>query len=148
LNTQVLLGIHFKRFYVKFKILKNNQKIISPTRNTPEVILDEKGTIKFTGRLIPENAEDFFNPIEVWINEYFQRPAEITCVEIRLEYINSVGSKFLLNILHIITHIHLNKDKKRFVIRWYYRDEDEDILELGKFLSSDLDVPFDYIKII
>jgi hypothetical protein len=148
LNTQVLLGIHFKRFYVIFKILKNNQKIISPTRNTPEVILDEKGTITFTGRLIPENAEDFFNPIEVWINEYFQNPAEITCVEIRLDYINSVGSKFLLNILHIITHIHLNKDKKRFVIRWYYRDEDEDILELGKFLSSDLDVPLDCIKII
>jgi hypothetical protein len=43
--------------------LIKNQQIISPTRNTPEVILDLKGTIKLTGRLIPENAEDFFKPI-------------------------------------------------------------------------------------
>jgi hypothetical protein len=128
--------------------LSKNQKIISPTRNTPEIILDENGTIKFTGRLIPENAEDFFNPIEVWINEYFRNPANITCVEICLEYINSVGSKFLLDVLHKITHIHLNKNKKRFIIRWYFTDEDEDMLELGRFFSSDLDVPFEWIKIV
>lgn len=128
--------------------MSKNQKIIAPTRNTPEIVLDENGTIKFTGRLIPENAEDFFNPIEVWINEYFRNPASITCVEIRLEYINSVGNKFLLDVLHKITHIHLNKNKKRFMIRWYYTDEDEDMLELGRFFSSDLDVPFDWIKIV
>jgi hypothetical protein len=33
--------------------------------------------IKFKVRLIPENAEDFFNPIEKWINDYFKNPAEI-----------------------------------------------------------------------
>ena len=59
-----------------------NQQIISPTKNSPEVILDSKGIIKITGRLIPENAKDFFNPIEDWINEYFENPADITTVEI------------------------------------------------------------------
>ena len=125
-----------------------NQKIISPTKNTPEVILDQKGTIKLTGRLIPENAEDFFNPIEEWINEYFYNPADITCVEICLEYINSVGTKYLLDLIHKITHIHLKKNKKKFIINWYYKDEDEDMLEKGTFFSSDLDVPFNFIKII
>ena len=72
--------------------MSENQKIILPTKNTPEVILDPNGIIKITGRLIPENAEDFFIPIEKWIDEYFKNPAEITCVEISLEYINSVGS--------------------------------------------------------
>jgi hypothetical protein len=123
-----------------------NQQLISPTRNTPEVILDPKGTIKLTGRLIPENAEDFFNPIEAWINEYFCNPAEITCVEIYLEYINSVGTKYLLDLIHKITHIHLRKDNKKFIINWYYKDEDEDILEKGTFFSLDLDVPFNFIK--
>jgi hypothetical protein len=92
--------------------LENYQKIISLTKNTPEVILDLNGIIKLTGRLIPENAEDFFKPIEEWINEYFKNPAEITCVEIRLEYINSVGSRFLLDIIHKITHIYLKKIRK------------------------------------
>ena len=119
-----------------------NQQIISSTINTPEVILDPKGIIKITGRLIPENPLDFFITIEEWINEYFNNPAEITCVEIYLEYINSTGTKYLLDLIHKITHIHLKKNKKKFIINWYYKDEDEDILEKGTFLSSDLDVPF------
>jgi hypothetical protein len=127
--------------------LSKNQKIVSPTKNTPEVILDPKGTIKLTGRLIPENAEDFFNSIEEWINEYFCNPAEITCVEICLEYINSAGTKYLQDMIHKITHIHLKNNREKFIINWYYKDDDEDILEKGTFFSSDLDVPFDFIKI-
>ncbi len=128
--------------------MNKNQQIISPTKNTPEVILDLKGTIKFTGRLISENAEDFFNPIEEWINEYFKNPAEITRVEVCIEYMNSAGTKYLLGIIHKITHIHLGKNNKKFIINWYYKDEDEDMLEIGRFFSSDLDVPFNFIKII
>jgi hypothetical protein len=128
--------------------LSENKKILSPTKNTPEVILDQKGIIKITGRLIPENAEDFFKPIEEWINEYFKNPAEITCVEIRLEYINSVGSRFLLDLIHKITHVYLKKNKKKFVINWSYKDDDDDMLEKVSFFSSDLDVPINLIKII
>jgi hypothetical protein len=127
--------------------LTKNKKIVSRTKNTPEVILDPNGTIKFTGRLIPENADDFFNPIVEWIDEYFRNPAEVTCVEICLEYINSVGTKSLLNLIYEITHVHLQKDKKKFIINWYYKDEDEDMLEKGTFFSSDLNIPFNYIRI-
>ena len=125
----------------------NYPKIIPLTKNTPEVILDPKGIIKLTGRLIPENAEDFFNPIEEWINDYFKNPADITTVEIRLEYINSTGTMYLLDIIHKFTHIHLQKNTKKFIINWHYKDEDEDILEKGRFFSLDLDVPFNYIRI-
>jgi hypothetical protein len=136
------------QLFVNDFTLGNYQKIIPPTKNTPEVILDHKGNIKLTGRLIPENAEDFFSPIEVWINDYFKKPQDITTVEIRLEYINSTGTTYLLDIIHKITHIHLRKNTKKFVINWYFKDEDEDMLEKGRFFSSDLDVPFNYIKII
>ena len=125
-----------------------NQQIISPTKNTSEVILDPKGIIKLTGRLIPENAQNFFNPIEDWLNEYFKNPADITTVEIRLEYINSAGTMYLLDIIHKITYIHLQKNTNKFIINWHYKDEDEDMLETGRFFSSDLNVPFNYIKII
>jgi hypothetical protein len=126
--------------------LSKNQQIISQTKSTPEVILDPKGTIKLTGRLIPENAEDFFNPIEEWGKEYFKNPAETTCVEISLEYINSVGTKYLLYLIHKITHIHLKN--RKLIINWYYREEDVDMLEKWTFFSSNLDVPFNFIKII
>ena len=128
--------------------MSENQKKISPTKITPEVILDPKGIIKLTGRLIPENAEDFFIPIEKWINEYFKNTAEITCVEISLEYINSTGSKYLLDLIRKITHVHLKKNTSKFIINWYYNDKDEDMLEKGTIFSSVLNIPFNYIKII
>jgi hypothetical protein len=128
--------------------LSKKQKIILPTKSTPEVILDPKGIIKLTGRLIPENAIEFFNPIDEWINEYFKNPAEITYVEISLEYINSVGSKHLLDLIRKITHIHLKKNTNKVIINWYYNDKDEDMLEKGTIFSSVLNIPFNYIKII
>jgi hypothetical protein len=128
--------------------LSKNQKIILPTKNTPEVILETKGNIKLTGRLIPENAEDFFKPIEEWINDYFKDPADVTTVEICIEYINSVGSKYLLDLIRKITHIHLQKNTKKLIINWYYKNDDEDMLEQGTFFSSDLDVPFNFIRLI
>lgn len=128
--------------------MNNNQKIISRTKNTPEVILDTKGIIKLTGRLITENPVDFFIVFEEWIEEYFKKPAEITYIEIYLEFINSVGTKFLLDTIHKITHIHLRKNEKRFIINWYYKEEDEDMLEKGTFFASLLGVPFNYIIIV
>ncbi len=128
--------------------MSKNQQIISPTKNTPEVIFDPKGTIKLTGRLIPENAEDFFKSIEEWINDYLKNPAGITTVEICLEYINSTGTKYLLYLIHNITNVHLKKNTKKFIVNWHYNEEDEDILEKGRLFSSKLDIPINYIKII
>jgi hypothetical protein len=120
-----------------------NQQIILPTKNTPEVILDPKGIIKMTGRLIPENAIEFFNPIDEWINEYFCNASDITYFVICCE-----GIKHLLDFFHKIIHIHLKNNKKKLKIDWYYKDGDEDILEQGTFFSSVLKVPFNFIKII
>ena len=128
--------------------MSKNQQKISPSKSTPEVILDPKGTIKLTGRLIPENAEDFFNQLEELINKSFRSLVEITSVEISLEYINSTGTKYLIDIIRKITHVHLRENTKKFIINWYYNDDDEDILEKGKIFSSDLDVPFNFIRII
>jgi hypothetical protein len=55
---------------------------------------------------------------------------------------------YLLDIIHKITYIHLQKNTNKFIINWHYKDEDEDMLETGRFFSSDLNVPFNYIKII
>lgn len=127
--------------------MSNNPKIISPTKNTPEIILDPTGIIKMTGRLIPENAIEFFNPIDEWINEYFSNDPDITCFEICFEYINSEGIRHLLDLFHKIIHIHLKNNKKKLKIDWYYKDDDEDMFEQGLFFSSVLNIPFNLIKI-
>jgi hypothetical protein len=127
--------------------LSKKRKIIYPSKKTPEVILDPKGFIRMTGRLIPENADEFFNPIEDWINEYFCDPAEITHIDISFEYINSTGTKYLFYIVHKIINIRLLNDTSRFKINWYYKNDDEDILEKGKLFAMNLNVPINFIEI-
>ena len=47
--------------------MTREKKIILATSITPEVILDPKGIIIMIGRLIPEDASEFFNSIYEWV---------------------------------------------------------------------------------
>lgn len=117
---------------------------ISPTKNTPEIILNPAGTIRIKGRSIHENVTDFFEPVEVWINGYIEVPADVTCVDINLEYFNSASAKVFIHLLQKITYVTLKH--KKFIFNWYYEDGDEDILERGEYFASVLDVEFHFIK--
>jgi hypothetical protein len=118
---------------------------ISPTKSTPEIVLNPDGIIKIRGRSIHENVADFFAPVELWVSAYVEAPAPVTCVDIILEYFNSASAKVFIHLMEKIKHVSL-KDKK-FIFNWYYEDGDEDILERGEYFSSILDVPFNFIKI-
>lgn len=118
---------------------------IAPTKNTPEIILNPEGIIKIRGRSIHENVTDFFAPVEDWISNYILAPAEVTYVDLNLEYFNSASAKVLIHLLQKITYVSLKH--KKFIFNWYYEDGDEDILERGEYFSSILDVPFNFIKI-
>ena len=78
---------------------------ISPTKNTPEVILNPQGIIRIKGRSIHENVTDFFEPIEDWISEYITVPADITSVDMNLEYFNSASAKVFIHILQKVTYV-------------------------------------------
>ncbi len=127
------------------KILSRRQVRISPTRSTPEVLLDIEGIIRIRGRSIPDDALYFFKPIENWVSEYISNPAEVTCIDINLEIINADSKKFLVHIIQKITYVSLKH--KKFIFNWYYEEGNEEILETGESLSSGVDVPFNFIKI-
>jgi hypothetical protein len=80
---------------------------IAPTKNTPEVILNTDGIIKIRGRSISENVTVFYAPVDNWITEYIQTPADVTCVDMNLEYFNSGSAKMLVNLLQKITYVSL-----------------------------------------
>jgi SiaC family regulatory phosphoprotein len=118
---------------------------ISPTKNTPEIILNPEGIIRIKGRSIHENVTDFFEPVEDWISEYITVPAEITSVDLNLEYFNSASAKVFIHILQKITYVTLKH--KKFIFNWYYEEGDEDILERGEYFALVLDVRFNFIKL-
>lgn len=117
---------------------------IVASRNTPEVYLHPEGFIRIRGRSIHENVAEFYSAAEEWIDKYIESPADITQVDINLEYFNSASAKILVHLFQKIIYVAL-KDKK-YVFNWYYEDGDDDIYERGEYFSSILDIPFNFIR--
>lgn len=118
---------------------------IAGTKACPGLSLNPNGIIKIEGRSIHENITDFFKPAEAWIKEYVENPAEVTCLDINLEYFNSASAKILIRIIQKISFVQLKH--KKLIVNWYYEDGDEDILERGEYFSSLVKIPFNYIKV-
>jgi hypothetical protein len=121
------------------------QKKILSTKNTPEISLSPDGIIKIQGRSMNGNITEFSKQIEDWVDEYICDPADLTCVDIYLEYFNRINLKIYISMLVKIASVILKN--KKYIINWYYEEGDEDILEKGEYISSVLDIPFTYIKI-
>lgn len=118
---------------------------IQKTPNTPEVIFDyDNGKFEMSGRSIPEDSLDFYEPLMEWAQEYVQAPKNHTYLYMKLEYFNTSSSKCLLDLLDIFAKIY--DSDKQIDINWYYKDYDEDILETGQDFMEVLGVDINLIK--
>jgi len=91
------------------------------------------------------NRTNYFKQIVDWIDKYVCDPADLTCVDIRLERVNVSNLKIYISLLKKIELIILKN--KKYVINWYYEEGDEDILEMGEDISFFLNMPFNLIKV-
>ncbi len=121
-------------------------KNITPTNSTPGVFLDPGGTIIIKGRSMDKNAAEFYAEIESWIDIYINNPADLTCVDLYLEYFNGVNLIFFNSLLRKISMV--RSKKKELVINWYYEEDDDDILAQGENISQVLDIPVNLIMLI
>ena len=118
---------------------------ISGTDESPEIILDKnENTFKFSGKSLPEDVKEFYNPIHKWIEEYAKNPNEETIVEFDMEYFNSASSKQILDILEQFATI-LENDKK-VVVKWHYIADDEDMEDAGESYADIVDIPFELVS--
>ena len=115
---------------------------ITPTKTSPEILLSPEGLVKIKGRSIHEDVTEFYSPVDKWLDEYIKSPADVTCVDMNLEYFNSASAKVFIQLLEKIKHVAFKN--KKFVVNWYYEEGDEDILERGEYFSSILDTPFNF----
>ena len=122
-----------------------HEKTIIPTKNTPEISLNPDGIIKITGRSMNGKITELEEQIENWINEYIINPPELTCVHIKLEYLDEINLKIYYSLLKKVESVKY-KDKK-YIIIWYYEEDDEDILEKGEKISTILNIPFNFMMI-
>lgn len=113
---------------------------------TPDILLDgDSGQIKLTGRSIPENSIEFFDPIYSWIDNYCESPCSETVLDVRLEYFNTSSSKCLLDIFKKFEKI--NGNRSHVKVNWYFERDDEDMAEAGEDYQAIVDLPFVIIEV-
>lgn len=122
-----------------------NDLYLKKSFNSPEVeFIVDSGELNIEGRSIPEDPGEFFDRLINWMNEYFLNPVEKTVMNIKLEYINSGSSKYMLELLRIMK---VNSDKgKDVLIKWYFEEGDESIEELGQHYEQTIQIPFELIE--
>lgn len=114
------------------------------TPKTPTVHFDDAGKVEIKGRSIPENSIEFYKPLVDWLEQYLSTPAELTEVNIQLEYFNTSSSKCILDVFKKLEAIY--KSGNEVVINWYYEEDDEDMLEAGEDYQSIIKIPFKMIE--
>lgn len=121
--------------------------IISGTNKTPEVKLSAgKGVIEISGKSIPENSVEFYQPIFNWMEAYSENPLAKTETRIILEYFNTSSSKCLLDVLRKLEALK-KSGKSDVVVKWHYETDDEDMMEAGQDYDALVDLPFELIQI-
>lgn len=116
---------------------------IKPTKNTPAVFLDPtSGVFKMYGRSSPENSLGFYEPIRHTLSKKMQTTA--IDIRIKMEYFNTSSSKCLYDLFKEAKG--LTQMGKSVSIRWYYEENDEDMMEAGEDYSDLLGLPFIFVQ--
>lgn len=119
---------------------------VERTKQTPEINFDaKKGILQISGRSIPENTFEFYDPLLTWINGYILEPNEKTIIKIQLEYFNTSSSKYILEILKKLKKLHI--DNKNVQVEWYYEEDDEEMMETGEDYKDLIQIPFEIITL-
>ena len=110
---------------------------------TPEVEFNASGELLLKGRSIPENSIEFYKPLIEWIESYSESPNSSTVLNVQLEYFNTSSSKCILDVFKKLESV----TGSEVSIKWYYEEDDEDMLEAGEDYEAIIDLPFEMIEV-
>jgi hypothetical protein len=109
---------------------------LEKTPKTPFVKFDAgSGVFEITGKSIPENSTQFYQPIYAWLDNYIQNPAPKTTLTIQLDYFNTSSSKCIADLFKKLELISKN-GKGEVSITWKHDENDEDMQEAGEDYKS------------
>ncbi|MFC2176564.1 DUF1987 domain-containing protein [Bacteroidota bacterium] len=118
---------------------------LEATKETPDVTLDAASNkFEIIGRSFPLNAKGFYLPILDWLEQYAAKPNSKTDFVFKLEYFNTPSSKSISDILKKLKRI--KEGGNEVVVKWYYEEEDIDILDLGHVFARTVGMDFEFIE--
>ena len=116
---------------------------IEQTDDCPRIILDQEGnSFEISGKSLPEDVVDFYQPVLDWLNDYRRNPNPVTELNFKLIYFNTASSKLILDILMILEE--MMEEGYDVRVKWHSLKSDEDMQEAGREYEEMIDVPFEH----
>lgn len=116
---------------------------------SPRVVCDPfSGKIVIEGESSPENVNEFYEKILVWVDSYisyikkinnFSSKKKTLELNLKITYFNSPSHKYIYLILKKI-----DDNRKLFesiVLKWFYADRDDEMLESGNEFKEMFNLP-------
>ena len=139
-TTDNLLSYSLSRFTTKIFVMED--LIIKGTTKTPEVsFLTADRKLTLSGRSIPENSIQFYEPLLTWANSFCSEDPGHIEVHIKLEYFNTSSSNCLLDLFKRL------ENSSSLEVQWYFDADDEDMLEAGEDYDHIVSVPFKFVEV-
>ncbi|MDX1446891.1 DUF1987 domain-containing protein [Lishizhenia sp.] len=116
---------------------------IQATAKSPAIELDSlTGNLKIKGRLIPEDSDKFWIPVQKWVENYAKQPAAKTSFVFDIEYMNITSSKYILNCLYALNEVYLKEENVEVI--WRFKKDDVDVKEIGEDFAFMVKIPFEF----
>jgi len=101
---------------------------IEPTNKTPQIDFNHlTGDLIFSGRSIPENATELYEPVHDWVIKYIDKPRPTTNLRLNLEYFNTASSIWLAKIVKTLSM--MTDPDNVLLIHIYFNVEEFDNME-------------------
>ncbi len=118
--------------------------LIEQTDDSPRIVLDPVDKLfEISGKSLPEDVLEFYQPVLDWLNAYRKEPDAKTVFSVRLIYFNTASSKMIMDIMLIFEE--MVEEGHEVVIKWHSNLKDEDMQEAGKEFEEMISVPFEHL---
>ncbi len=118
--------------------------LIEQTDDSPRIVLDPVDKLfEISGKSLPEDVLEFYQPVLDWLNAYRKEPDSKTTFSVRLIYFNTASSKMIMDIFLIFEE--MVEEGHEVLIKWHSHLKDEDMQEAGKEFEEMIAVPFEHL---
>lgn len=125
-------------------LLRMEPLVIESGGDTPYVNFNpETNTFLIAEKSLPANAVEFYEPVFAWLAQYLKNPNENTFFDFKLDYFNTSSSKQIARFFKFIAD---SPHKERVAVRWFYEEDDSDMLDSGLLYAKLIDINFEFIE--
>jgi hypothetical protein len=121
-----------------------NNLMIPYTTKTPEVKFESNGNLLIKGISIPENVNDFYPQVFLWLEEFGANLTPTVTLSLEIDYMNTSSAKVILQLLRKAVTFSSPTTKLKLI--WKYHEDEEDMKDLGEDLQAYIDFQFEFIQ--